>query len=202
MFLAYSATLIDPKMVAGFIDADPQLILPTLVLQHAPLFAQVMFFGALLSAIKSCASATLLAPSVTFTENILKPMLGNISDRQLLRWMRIVTLTFTVVVTLYAINSQLSIFNMVENAYQITLVMAFVPLACGVYWKRATNQGALLSIFLGLTTWLAILIIGPEDPFIPAQFAGLFASIAGMVIGSLLPSYFGQEAVAEPQISA
>jgi Na+/proline symporter len=116
--------------------------------------------------------------------------------------MRIVTLTFTVMVTLYAINSQLSIFNMVENAYQITLVMAFVPLACGVYWKRATNQGALLSIFLGLATWLAILIIGPEDPFIPAQFAGLFASIAGMVIGSLLPSYFGQEAVAEPQISA
>jgi len=39
-------------------------------MQHAPMFAQVMFFGALLSAIKSCASATLLAPSVTFTENI------------------------------------------------------------------------------------------------------------------------------------
>lgn len=202
MFLAYSATLIDPKMVAGLIDADPQLILPTLVLQHAPLFAQVMFFGALLSAIKSCASATLLAPSVTFTENILRPMLGDISDRELLRWMRIVTLTFTVMVTLYAINSQLSIFNMVENAYQITLVMAFVPLACGVYWKRATNQGALLSIFLGLVTWLSILIFGPEDPLIPAQFAGLFASIAGMVMGSLLPSYFSQEAAAEPQGSA
>lgn len=199
MFLAYSATLIDPKMVAGLIDVDPQLILPTLVLQHAPLFAQVMFFGALLSAIKSCASATLLAPSVTFTENILRPMLGEISDRELLRWMRIVTLTFTVMVTLYAINSKLSIFNMVENAYQITLVMAFVPLACGVYWKRATNQGALLSIFLGLATWLAILIFGPEDPLIPAQFAGLFASIAGMVVGSLLPSYFGQKAVTEPQ---
>ena len=75
MFLAYSATLIDPKMVNGLIDVDPQMILPTLVLQHAPMIAQVMFFGALLSAIKSCASATLLAPSVTFTENIIKPIL-------------------------------------------------------------------------------------------------------------------------------
>ncbi|HEX5539916.1 MAG TPA: sodium:solute symporter family protein [Methylophilaceae bacterium] len=199
MFLAYSATLIDPKMVSGLIDADPQLILPTLVLQHAPLFAQVMFFGALLSAIKSCASATLLAPSVTFTENILKPMMGKMSDKELLRWMRIVTLSFTLLVTLYAINSKLSIFNMVENAYQITLVMAFVPLACGVYWKRATNQGALLSIFLGLATWLAILILGPENPLIPAQFAGLFASMAGMVIGSLMPSYFGREVPIETQ---
>jgi Na+/proline symporter len=78
---------------------------------------------------------------------------------------------------------------MVENAYQITLVMAFVPLACGVYWKRATNQGALLSIFFGLATWLSILIAGPEDPFIPAQLAGVIASGLGMLIGSLLPKY-------------
>ncbi|MGA7180652.1 MAG: sodium:solute symporter family protein [Thiobacillaceae bacterium] len=189
MFLAYSATLIDPALVKSLIDTDPQMILPRLVINHAPMFAQVMFFGALLSAIKSCASATLLAPSVTFTENLLKPMMGRMPDHTLLRTMRIVTLSFTVLVTLYAINSKASIFKMVENAYQITLVMAFIPLAFGVYWKRATNQGALLAIFLGLSTWLAILVAGPEDPFIPAQFAGLLMSLLGMVAGSLLPQW-------------
>jgi solute:Na+ symporter, SSS family len=193
IFLAYAATLIDSKMVSGLIDTDPQLILPTLVLKHAPLFAQVMFFGALLSAIKSCASATLLAPSVTFTENILKPMMPRMTDHELLRWMRIVTLSFTVIVTLYALNSKLSIFKMVENAYQITLVMAFVPLSFGIYWKRANYQGAMLAIILGLATWLVILIAGPADPFIPAQFAGLIASLAGMVAGSLLPNFIGHE---------
>ena len=188
MFLAYSATLIDPEMVAELIDTDPQLILPRLVLERAPLFAQIMFFGALLSAIKSCASATLLAPSVTFTENIMKPMMvGKVSDRKLLLSMRVVTLIFTLLVTLYAVNSKASIFKMVENAYQITLVSAFIPLACGVYWRRATNQGALLSIACGLTVWLTVLIAGPDDPFLPAQFAGLIASIVGMVVGSLLP---------------
>jgi Na+/proline symporter len=60
-------------MVAELLDKDSQLILPTLIMNKVPMLAQVMFFGALLSAIKSCASATLLAPSVTFTENILKP---------------------------------------------------------------------------------------------------------------------------------
>jgi Na+/proline symporter len=190
IFLAYSATLIDPEMVNGLINTDPQLILPTLVLKHAPLFAQILFFGALLSAIKSCASATLLAPSVTFTENILKPMLGDMTDKELLRWMRIVTLTFTFLVTLYAINSKLSIFKMVENAYQITLVMAFIPLACGVYWKRATNQGAILSSLMGLFTWLAMLVF-TEDPLLPAQFAGLIASAVGMVAGSIAPQKIG-----------
>ncbi len=195
MFLAYSATLIDPNMVSGLIDEDPQMILPTMVLQHAPFVAQVLFFGALLSAIKSCASATLLAPSVTFTENIIKPLLikrlngERLSDHVVLNAMRSVTLIFTVLVTLYAVNSEASIFSMVEKAYQVTLVMAFIPLACGVYWKRANNQGALLSIFSGLITWLSLLTFGPDDPFIPAQLAGVIASGLGMLIGSLLPKY-------------
>jgi solute:Na+ symporter, SSS family len=202
MFLAYSATLIDPVMVKGLIDSDSQLILPRLVLDNAPLFAQVMFFGALLSAIKSCASATLLAPSVTFTENILRPMMRDMSDRKLLLSMRTVTLVFTVLVTLYAINSKASIFKMVENAYQITLVSAFIPLLCGVYWKRATNQGALVSIFMGLAVWLSVLLLGPEDPLMPAQLAGLIASAIGMIAGSLLPQVIAPPVPEEPAHAA
>lgn len=193
MFLAYSATLIDPGMVETVIARDPQMILPNLVLRHAPLFAQVMFFGALLSAIKSCASATLLAPSVTFTENILRPMMGDMRDRRLLFWMRVVTLAFTALVTLYALNSKYSIFKMVENAYQITLVTAFVPLAAGVYWRRASNQGALTAIFMGFSVWIGVSVAGGEDPLLPAQFAGLLASLFGMAAGSLLPTMFGRE---------
>lgn len=200
MFLAYSATLIDPAMVGRLIDSDPQMILPTLVMQHAPMFAQVMFFGALLSAIKSCASATLLAPSVTFSENILKPMIGHkLTDRELLYLMRGVTVIFTILVTLYAMYSRAGIFKMVENAYQITLVMAFVPLTAGIFWKRSTTQGALTAIFCGLSVWLGILLAGPGDPFLPAQFAGLIASSIGMVAGSLLPNIVEGTPPQEPE---
>ena len=188
MFLAYSATLIDPALVQKLINGDKQsqLILPSLILQHAPIFAQVMFFGALLSAIKSCASATLLAPSVTFTENILRPMFRHLSDRELLCLMRVVVLCFTVMVTVFALNSHLSIYKMVENAYKITLVSAFAPLAFGLYWKPANRLGALLSVGLGLTTWTGLELLAPQA-MCPPQLAGLLASIAGMVVGSLLP---------------
>ncbi|MBN8284789.1 sodium:solute symporter family protein [Zoogloea sp.] len=189
MFLAYSATLIDPAMVSRLIDTDSQMILPELVLSKAPLVAQILFFGALLSAIKSCASATLLAPSVTFTENILRPALPNLTDKKLLLWMRVVTFCFTVLVTLYAMVSDASIFKMVENAYQVTLVAAFIPLLCGLYWRRATNQGALASIFCGVGVWLAVHAAGGEDPFIPAQLAGLLASAVGMIVGSLVKQW-------------
>lgn len=186
MFLAYSATLIDPKMVSELIDVDPQLILPTLIMTQVPVFAQVMFFGALLSAIKSCASATLLAPSVTFTENILKGMMPNQTDKQFLLTMRIVVVIFTIIVTTFAMNTESSIFHMVENAYKVTLVAAFVPLAFGLYWKRATRQGALSAIFLGLSTWVLLEIFGGEEGYWPPQLVGFLFSLGGMLVGSLL----------------
>jgi Na+/proline symporter len=187
MFLAYAATLIDPKVFGDMIATDPQMVLPNLILYHTPLVAQVFFFGALLSAIMSTASATLLAPSVMFTENILKHFaLKHMSDRQMLRTMRIIVLTFGCIVLAFALNSNASIFKMVENAYKITLVGAFVPLAFGLYWKRANNQGALLSIALGLASWLLM------EKFYtgiiwPPQLVGLLMSVAGMLAGSLLP---------------
>ncbi len=188
MFLAYSATLIDPKFFGDLIANDSQMVLPTLILNYTPKIAKVLFFGALLSAIMSTASATLLAPSVMFTENILKHIaLKNMSDRQMLRTMRIIVLTFGCLVLWFALNSQSSIFHMVEDAYKVTLVGAFVPLAFGLYWKRANNQGALLSIALGISTWLLMEKFG-QDSYWPPQLIGLMFSIAGMLAGSLLPN--------------
>ena len=183
MYLAYSATLISPDLVKEYLHTDPQMILPKLILNHAPLLAQVMFFGALLSAIKSCASATLLAPSVTFAENIVRGFFKHLTDHELLKIMRITVLCFSVVVTFFAINSGLSIFKMVESAYKVTLVAAFVPLAFGVYWPRANSLGGLLSVVCGLAVWISCEILAP-NAILPPQLAGLLASIVGMVLGS------------------
>jgi Na+/proline symporter len=185
MYLAYSATLINPELVKEYLYTDSQMILPKLILNHAPLIAQVMFFGALLSAIKSCASATLLAPSVTFAENIVRGFFKHLSDQELLKIMRITVLCFSIVVTLFAINSELSIFKMVESAYKVTLVAAFVPLAFGVYWPRANALGGLLSVVCGLTVWIACEILAP-NAILPPQLAGLLASIVGMVLGGYI----------------
>jgi solute:Na+ symporter, SSS family len=190
--IAYSATLIDPGLVSGLLDKDSQMILPQLILHHMPVFAQIMFFGALLSAIMSTASGTLLAPAVTFSENIIKPYLPHHNDKTLLLTMRLVVVGFAAVVTLFALYSNATIYEMVENAYKITLVVAFVPLVSGLYWQRACKQGAYLSIALGLAIWLPMEIWLPEGTaLLPPQFAGFLASVAGMLVGSLWPALFG-----------
>ncbi len=188
LFLAYSATLIDPAMVGKLIDNDSQLILPTLIMNHTPVLAQVLFFGALLSAIMSTASGTLLAPSVTFTENILKGIVGHQSDRHFLWTMRTVVICFAVAVTLFALTSSASIYEMVGNAYKVTLVAAFIPLVSGLYWKRANTQGALFAIAAGVSSWLLMEVFNAEGLW-PPQLLGLLMSALGMLMGSLLPNY-------------
>ena len=191
MFIAYSATLIQPEQFAALLENDSQLVLPTLVLQHTPLLAQVLFFGAVLSAIMSCSSATLLAPSVTFAENVIKGFFPRMGDHRFLWVMRATIVCFAGVVLAFALNSQSSIFKMVENAYKITLAGAFVPLVFGIFWKRATSQGALAAIFGGILSWVMIeLLIGEASP-VPPQLVGLGVSMLGMLAGSLLPQWVG-----------
>jgi Na+/proline symporter len=185
LFLAYTANIIDPEMVARLIDSDSQLILPTLIMNHMPFYMQVIFFGALISVIMSTASGTLLAPSITFTENILKGFAPHMTDRQLLWSTRITVLVFSAIVTLYAVATEATIHTMVENAYRITLAGAFVPLAAGLFWKRASNLGAALAIFFGLATWIVLEITELDIP-IPPQLFGLFASLFGMILGSYI----------------
>jgi len=187
MFLVVSALIIMPEQAAQLIQEDPQKVLPTLVMTQMPFVMQVLFFGALLSAIKSCASATLLAPSVTFTENIWRQFFPHQGDKQSLLAMRVTVLVFSALVLLYAIQMQgSSIYEMVSGAYQVTLVGAFIPLLFGLYWAKATTQGAILSIAFGLSTWLLLLMTPAGEEF-PAQLAGVLASLAGMLIGSLAP---------------
>lgn len=195
MFLAYSATLVDPKMFTELLQKDSQLVLPTLILQHTPVLAQVVFFGALLSAIMSCSSATLLAPSVAFSENIIRGALPGMSDRAFLWTMRATLWCFAGIVLTFALHTEATIFKMVENAYKVTLVSAFFPLFLGLYWKRASTQGALFGIAAGLSTWLALEFFGGSlNEVWPPQLVGFLAAGAAMVIGSLAPPIAGRAA--------
>jgi len=186
MFLAYSALLIDPGKFGVLLERDSQLVLPMLIVEHTPAFAQVVFFGAVLSAVMSCSSATLLAPSVILSENVIKEVLPQMDEWALLRTMRIVLVCFAGVVLAIALGSDSSIYKLVVNTYKVTLVAAFVPLCAGLFWKGATTRGALCAIVAGLVTWLGLEIFGSEQSIWPPQLVGLLMAGLGMIVGSQL----------------
>jgi len=190
LYIAYAALIAHPELKALFDSEDAraiQRILPDLVLGQMPMWAQILFFGALLSAILSTASGALLAPTATFTENVLKPFVPHMSDRQFLLLLRVILVTFTACALLFAMNSTSTMYEMVQNAYNVTLTGAFVPLVAGAFWRRANTQGALFSVVLGVGTWLVFNFLAPET-LVPANLLGLAASIFGMLLGSLTPT--------------
>jgi Na+/proline symporter len=103
--------------------------------------------------------------------------------------MRTALVCFTGIVLVFALNSEASIFKMVESAYKVTLVAAFIPLVAGLYWKHATTQGAMAAIVAGLITWIGLELFGRHNDIWPPQLIGLVMAGAGMVAGSLLPPF-------------
>lgn len=184
MFIAYSALLVDPVKFGALLERDSQLVLPTLIVEYTPVFAQVIFFGAVLSAVMSCSSATLLAPSVILSENVIKEAMPQMDEWALLRTMRIVLVCFAAVVLAIALGSDASIYKLVVNTYKVTLVSAFVPLAAGLFWKGATTQGALYAIVAGLASWLGLEFLRTEASVWPPQLVGLLMAALGMLVGS------------------
>ncbi|TDM08682.1 MAG: sodium:solute symporter [Ideonella sp. MAG2] len=191
MFIVASAVVVMGQQALDIAKDDYQKLLPTFVLSQMPLLMQILFFGALLSAIKSTSSATLLAPSTSFVENILKNLRGEMKDKEQLLAMRVTLVVFAALVLAYAIAMKgTPIYELVSSAYQVTLVGAFVPLVMGLYWRRATTQGAIFSLAAGIGTWLLFFPqVTDWGQAFPGQLAGLLAAVVGMLLGSLLPQW-------------
>lgn len=129
-----------------------QLTLPRMVLAQMPPLLQGLFFGALLSAIMSTTSGALLAPATVLGENVIKQFWPDISDRGLLLSIRLGLVAMAVATVVMATYSH-DISDLVAESSAFSLVSLFVPLMAGLYWKKATPDGALGSMLLGLFAW-------------------------------------------------
>ncbi|NJN34732.1 MAG: sodium:solute symporter [Saprospiraceae bacterium] len=188
IIMAYCGRILYPELLRGGEDAR-QMLIPYMVLKHSSFLMQIFFFGALLSAIMSTASGAILAPSTVIGENIVKPFYPNVTDKQLLTVMRIsvVGVTFT---SVYFTTLSQSIYELVRQSSEISLVSLFVPLFAGLYWQNATAWGAIGSMVLGMGVWLWTGFY--ELPF-PTIIYGLIASILAMIVFSLFEKWWKKE---------
>jgi solute:Na+ symporter, SSS family len=163
------------------VEADPQMMIPMLVLNHTSVGIQILFFGALLSAILSTCSGAILAPATVVGENLIKPLYGHkITDATLLRIMRLSSILITVIAVWLA-TYKTEIYELVSESSALSMVALFTPLVAGLYWKRASALGAILSMSFGVAVWTYFEFYPNQ---IPSLVWGLMASIFGMLVGS------------------
>jgi SSS family transporter len=179
LFIALGAKVLYPELYLE----NKQMLLPSMILQHGGLPIQIVFFGALISAIMSTTSSGLLAPSAIISENLIRPYFGNkLKDSHFLWILRINVVAVALIAILMA-SWKSNIYELVAGASILMLVSLFVPLTAGLYWKKASRMGALLSMVFGMITYLV------AEKFIPemeTHLAGLLASAVSMIIGSCI----------------
>lgn len=179
LFISLCIKHLHPQELSG----DTQLALPNMVLRHTALPIQILFFGSLLSAIMSTTSSAILAPAAIFSENLVKPLFGHkFSDKQFLLLTKASVLLFSAVATIMACMRS-NIYELVGESSVLSLVSLFVPLWLGMYWKKASAAGALLSMVLGMITWIIFEVFKTGWPgLVPATIV----SAMGMITGSLI----------------
>jgi len=178
LFIALAAQVMYPELYLE----NKQMLLPAMVLAHSGLPVQIIFFGALISAIMSTASSGLLAPSALISENLIKPLFkGKLSDKNLL-WVLRINVILVALVSVYMASKDSNIYELVAGASILLLVSLFAPLTAGLYWEKASRIGALSSMVFGM---LVYLICSNLDLEISAHVFGLLGSISAMIIGSL-----------------
>lgn len=115
--------------------AEDDLLIPNLVLKFTPYGVQILFLGALLSALLSTTSGAILAPASVLGENLLKPSLKNPDDKKVLFYIRVSVVLVTGACIWMAISRQ-NIFELVSEASAFSLVSLFIPLNAGLWWKK------------------------------------------------------------------
>ena len=178
LLLALYARHLHPELL----QQDAQLLVPGLILRSSSLLLQALFFGALLSAIISTASGGILAPASILSENMLRPLLKDMTDARLLRLSRLSVLVVAAVSLAMALMRS-NIYELVSESSALSLVSLFVPLVAGMFWRKTSSAAAIASMLAGMGTWLLALYLGTE---INPMLYGLAASVAGLFLGQLL----------------
>jgi solute:Na+ symporter, SSS family len=92
-------------------------------------------------------------------------------------------LLFSTVATLMACLRS-NIYELVGESSILSLVSLFAPLVFGLYWKRTSSTGAVLSMFAGFMIWFALNFF--YDSQWPSLVPATIISFLTLIVGSLI----------------
>lgn len=181
IFLFYLATMflgIGARIM--FTDLpDPDFAFPLLVQEVLPPWGAGILVAAILALVISTTDTVLLTAGAAIGNDFIVKTLGkDVSDKEKLKIIRISIVCVGVLGAILALvqPSQILILQMLN--YGAAGAVFFAPMIFGLYWKRATKEGALASMIGGLITY--IIWFAMSSPF------GLHPVIMSTIVSIIL----------------
>ncbi|WP_132995514.1 sodium:solute symporter family protein [Sporanaerobacter acetigenes] len=164
---------------------DPDFAFPMLVQEILPPWGAGILIAAVLSLVISTTDTVLLTAGTAIGNDFIVKTLGKeVSEKERLKITRgSVVVVGILGVILALINpSQVLIFQMLN--FGAAGAVFFVPIVFGLYWRRATKEGGLVSMVGGLIAYIVWFLLG--SPFgLHAVIIGTIVSVVLMIVVSL-----------------
>lgn len=166
--------LAGPAMVPGLSESEQ--LLPRLAQTMLPPVLQVLFLGALVSAILSTVDSALLAASSLVIHNVVLPLRPGLSEARKLRLARAGVLGCGVIAWLLARSAE-SVYGLVEEASAFGSAGILV-VTLFAFTRFGGSAAAAVALALGALTWLVGSRVGLETPYLLSLAVALLGYLA------------------------
>lgn len=166
----------------------PDLALPTLVASLLPPVFGGVIVAAVLGATMSTIDSVLLLAGSLVVENLWLPSRGRpVGEDEALRVARWTTLALGLAALVVAIDPPAAIFWIVTMAFSLMASAFTFPLLLGLWWRRATRQGALAGMLGGAAAcvlWYVAgyLVHGTLEDFVGGIWPALVGPLASLLL--------------------
>ena len=147
--LAFLPALVGMYGAAVYDNADSSIFF-AVVMDKLPALVSAIAIAAVIAAIMSTIDSMMIGFSTVLLKNIYKGIINpNASDRTLKLGDTVISVVVAVVALLLSLQFT-DIISLLSSTYTFLSACCLVPFVCGLFWKRGTARGAVVSSVVGL----------------------------------------------------
>lgn len=158
---------------------NPDLAIPTLAKNVlSPFGSAIVLAGVVAAGMSTFASILIILSSSMIHDIVKKGLKKNLNKNKILFYSKVASIVIGIVSLIIAFNPPALVLTLTAFAWAVIASTTLWPILFGIYWKKATKMGCIISMVGGFITALVWMVIG--NPF------GIHGFIPGLIVGLIL----------------
>jgi Na+/proline symporter len=160
---------------------DAEQVIPAVAQVLLPTFFFAIFAGGLVAAILSTVDSTLLVSSGLMSHNLIVPMFRVTDERRKVLIARAGVFVFGAIAYIQAVRAE-GVFELVEEASAFGSAGTLISVCFGLFTRFGGAPAALLTLLMGVTSYVAATLAGAAYPYLLSLAASLLTYVLVAVL--------------------